>query len=334
MPAPFFLHAATLRDVNPARTAPSTPSVSPPHAPERGWTHRLLGRFHVTGIFWYRFHAWAAATLPSALLAPIVWVSTSAFFVVLIRIRRALGDNLDPVLGRAGLITRQIRIFRSMHNFAWCLTERYERLNTSRSFRIDIDIERWRRQFCGGEGFILITAHIGNYEVGSMLPAVEEGRTVIVVREQEVDADAQQFVKEMLDRAGGGRWTNHFESDDAFHGMALLQALREGAIIGIQGDRPRQGGRNLEAKIFGMPFQLPSGPASLARTAETALVPAFVFRRGRRHYEVELGEPIRVARTRDRDRDVAEAMQQVALAIEAAIRRAPYQWFCFRRLWS
>ena len=25
------------------------------HAPALGLTHRLLGRFHVTGVFWYRF---------------------------------------------------------------------------------------------------------------------------------------------------------------------------------------------------------------------------------------------------------------------------------------
>lgn len=292
-----------------------------------------MGRFHITGIFWYRFHAWAARTLPSAMQAPIVLSFTTLFFFLLIRIRRALADNLDPVLGHASVVTRQIRIFRTMHNFAWCQTERYERLNTTRAFRIDIDLERWRRLFCGTEGLMLVTAHLGNYEVGSMLPAIEEGRRVFVVREKEVDPEAQRFVQQMLERAGGDCWTNHFESDDAFHGMVLLQALREGAIVGIQGDRPRHGARTVQTTIFGMPLQLPSGPAALARTAEVPLVPVFVLRQGRRHYAVELGEPIRVARSRDREHDVEQATQRVAAAIEAAIRRAPYQWFCFRRLW-
>jgi len=44
--------------------------------------------------------------------------------------------------------------------------------------------------------------------------------------------------------------------------------------------------------------------------------------------------PIPVARTSDREADVADAVQRLAGEIEWAIRRAPHQWFCLRRLWS
>ena len=44
----------------------------PPHAPQTGWARRVLGDFHVTGLFWYRLHAWAARALPEPLLAPAV----------------------------------------------------------------------------------------------------------------------------------------------------------------------------------------------------------------------------------------------------------------------
>ena len=45
-------------------------------------------------------------------------------------------------------------------------------------------------------------------------------------------------------------------------------------------------------------------------------------------------EPFRVARTADRDRDVAEAVRRIAAEVEWAIRQEPHQWFCFRKIWE
>jgi len=57
------------------------------------------------------------------------------------------------------------------------------------------------------------------------------------------------------------------------------------------------------------------------------------FREGRFAYRLVIREPIRVPRTRDREADLAQAVDRLAAEIEWAIRRAPHQWFCFKRLW-
>ena len=56
-------------------------------------------------------------------------------------------------------------------------------------------------------------------------------------------------------------------------------------------------------------------------------------REGRLRYRCWLQPPIHVARSGDRGRDVGEALARFAAALEAAIRRDPHQWFCFRALW-
>src|SRR5262245_19939868 len=106
---------------------------SAPHAPETGWVRRLLGPFYVTGIFWYRLHC-LGAKMPSWAISPAITVFSSFFCVALRNIRAALAANLVPVLGPCGWLERQRRIFRTMWTFAWCLTERYERLSTRRKF--------------------------------------------------------------------------------------------------------------------------------------------------------------------------------------------------------
>lgn len=305
----------------------------PPHAPEGGTARRLLGRFHVTGSFWFRLHGLGMSFLPDWGVFTVVHLFTPLFFLLLFRIRRAIASNLEPVLGPAGFLERQRRIYRTMLTFAWCLSERYQRLLADRPFHTTIDLDRWQRIAQPGHGFIMVTAHLGNFEVGSMLPSFEEGRRVVVVREPEVDPDAQQYVEELLERASAGRWINYFQTDDPLAGLMLLETLRDGGIVGVQGDRPHAGGRIVEAPLFGRPFPFPAGPAALARTAGVPLVPIFVLREGKRAYRIEIAEPIAVPRTRDREADTVAATGRLAQEIERAIASAPHQWFCFRELW-
>jgi len=305
----------------------------PPHAPETGWVRRLLGPFHVTGVFWYRFHGWGARIWPSSQMWIIITFFTTFFFLTLINIRGAVADNLEAVLGPCGWLRRQLRIYRTMWVFAWCLTERYERLGTSRPFDLQLaGQEHWEEACRGGGGFILITAHLGNWEVGSMAPAAVKGRPVHVVREAETDPRAQEYIAELIRKQGGGLYHTHFAEDPRL-GMLLLDALRRGEIVALQGDRPRTGGRIAKVTLFGRPFPLPVGPAALARAAGVPLVPVFVFRQGRRRYRVEVRPPIQVAPTPERPDGVDAALCRFAADLEEAIAEAPHQWFCFRRVW-
>lgn len=326
-------HGHRRRPAPPAPPAGPPVPEKPPHAPETGWARRLLGPFHVTGVFWYRFHGWGARIWPSSQTWVIISIFTTFFFLTLIKIRGALADNLEVVLGPCGWLRRQLRIYRTMWTFAWCLTERYERLGTTRQFDLHADGEETWNELCdAGGGFILITAHLGNWEVGSMSPSAKEARPVHVVREAETDPRAQEYISELIRKQGGGLYQTHFAEDPRL-GMLLLDALRRGEIVALQGDRPRTGGRVATVTLFGRPFPLPVGPAALARAAGVPLVPVFVLREGRRRYRVAVRPAIQVAPTSEHPDGVEAALCRFAAELEAAIASEPHQWFCFRRVW-
>lgn len=306
----------------------------PPHAPKVGWARRILGDYHVTGLFWYRFHKWAVSRLPGWMIGPIIAVFTTFFFLTIFNIRRAIGSNLVAVLGPSGFLVRQRRIYKTMWSFAWCLSERYERLATSRKFWVEVEaMEHWRKATAGGGGLVMVTAHLGMYEAGSMLPAAEENRRVHLVREPEVDPRAQEFIRQSVSAVENARFTMHFQSDDPLHGVALLEGLRHGEVVAMQADRPRVGSRTVVASLFGRPVDLPSGPVALARMAGVPVLPVFAIREGRRRYRVVFRPPILVPATADRGADLDSAVQAIARELEHAIRRAPHQWFVFRELW-
>ena len=317
-----------------AAPAASTASVTPPHAPVAGRVRRLLGPFYVTGVFWFRLHGGGVRIVPSWLLGSAVLLFTSFFFFALRNIRAAVASNLEAVLGPCGWLERQRRIWRTLRTFAWCLTERYERLATERTFQVEPEgLEIWRRAVGEGRGVVLVTAHIGSWEAGSMAPAARDGVTVHVVREGETDPRAQAYIAELIGRRSGERYRTHFAEDPRL-GVDLLDALRHGEVVALQGDRPRAGGRAAEAELFGRPFPMPVGPAALARAAGAPLVPVFVFREGRRRYRCVFRDPVELPEEGDRRASLDAALARFAADLEWAIRRAPHQWFCFRKVWE
>jgi lauroyl/myristoyl acyltransferase len=262
-------------------------------------------------------------------------VFTPFFFISLRRIRQAIASNLEPVLGPCGWWQRQLRIWRTMWTYAWCLSERYESLTGKGSAQISADGEdRWHELMASDRGLVFVTAHIGHWEIGSRLGLTRADRRVHVIREAEVDPKAQEFIRELLAQESEANFEMHFadESDPSL-GVHLLGALRDGDVIAVQGDRPRAGSRSWTGSLFGRPMELPVGPAAIARAAQVPLVPVFIFRDGRHRSRVFIRAPISVPSTDDRNADIATSLQRVADEVEWAIRHEPHQWFCFRELW-
>jgi lauroyl/myristoyl acyltransferase len=295
---------------------------------------RLLGPLHVTGVFWYRLPYWAVrAGILSPRTAPVfVRLFTALFFLVLWRIRDGLAANLEVVLGPCGFWERQRRIHRTLEEFAWCYAARYQERVAPGRFEVVLEgLEHVPAD--PTHGVVFVTAHIGQWELSSQVARHGTSRRVHVVREEEIDPEAQRFIEGLVGADHAHGVTTHFASDDPRLGLALAEALRRGEVVALQGDRPRAQGRTHTARLFGRPMPLPVGPQALARATGAVLLPVFSFREGRDTYRLVLRPPLAVARTADRDADVAAAVERLAAEIEWAIRRAPHQWFCFRRLW-
>ena len=310
------------------------PHAVNPHAPAPTLARRLLGPFHVTGVFWYRFPHWSFTHLPAWVEPPSVLFFATFFFLTLTRIRQAIAANLEPVLGATSAIGRLRRAYKTMFVFASCMPERFRYLAAPERFRVSVEGEPlWHEVMQPGVGVILVSAHIGFWQIATQFGASVEHRRIHIVREKEMDPRAQEMMREIFERTGR-ECVTHYAGDDAGLGVALAEALRNGEIVALQADRPRGGGRTVATTIFGKPMPLPNGPAALARVTGAPILPVFNFRAGRYHINIVVREPIRVARTANRDADISEATNRLAKEIEWAISREPHQWFCFRRLWS
>ena len=328
-------------DGRPTRADDTVRNAVSAHAPRVANRRGLAGRLHFSGAFWYRLHAWCMRVLPSWFISALIWPVVSIFFVLLRGVRRALVGNLRAASGAQGWLGDRLRGLRALVNFAWCFSETYEGYfsDTARKLSSVTGEDNWREVTAPDEagepvGFLLVTGHIGHWEVGSHLSQFEQPRKIHVVREPEMSEEAQAFLEELFERQAESNYQVHFaRAEDPMLGGRLVSALRRGEVVALQGDRPRAGGRVLEVELFGRPFELPLGPFAMARAARVPLLPVFVFRAGRNRSELHLRAPIRVARTRDRQADLLAAAGVFAREIEWAVGRRPEQWFCLRELW-
>lgn len=314
-----------------------SPTETDPKAPptrRRSWVERMLGPLHIHGVFWYKIHLFAVRHVPPWMFRLLVPAFTALFFLVLRKIRRNIAGNLEVVMGPCGFFERQRRIWCNLYNYSWCLTERYEDLATDR--RVEPKFERediWREMSGRGTGLVLVTAHIGHWETASAYPADEDQRQIHVVREVEINSDAQELFSDLIEKRGRQSYQVHFARRAGDLGPKLLLALRDGDLVALQGDRPAKDGRTITTTFFGRPFKVPMGPAAMARAAEAPLLPIFVYRTGRSKSHLCFEDPIEVVKTDDRFDDMQRTMDAMTTRVEAAIRRDPLQWFCFVELW-
>lgn len=282
--------------------------------------------------------AWLAPRAPRWFLFAGARVIMAVVFFFHSKPRPAIARNMARVLGEDPASPRVKRAVAEMiRHFAWYWAdlfrfaqlppERLRSLIVGGDFRA---LDPLRRMRAAGERVLLLTAHLGNWELGAvMLGGAELPLSVIYVRDE--FEQAERFRSRLRGQVDVQEIPIHPE--ERFASLPILRAFSEGRIVALQGDRDFNDA-NLEIPLFGAPMKLPTGPFLLARMTGARLQPTFIAYARDHRFEVTLEEPIEVARTADRETDIRQAMEKWAVVLEGAVRRWPTQWYNFHDVWS
>jgi KDO2-lipid IV(A) lauroyltransferase len=178
-----------------------------------------------------------------------------------------------------------------------------------------------------GKGVLVVSCHMGSYEVVSAIWSATLTPVSFFAEELEPRA-LFEWYRETRARLGISVLT-------LGHGglRKVLQALhdKEMVITAIDRDITGTGHR---MPFFGRPAPIPLGPAAIALRLGTPLFPVCVYRLPDDSYQAE-GAPLVFAKdTGDSMGDQVRATQQVLRQIEAFIRSHPEQWHVPHRIWE
>ncbi|MDP7113980.1 MAG: lysophospholipid acyltransferase family protein [Myxococcota bacterium] len=268
------------------------------------------------------------AQLPTPILRGAAALLGDLWFFGL-RVRR--GVALDNVTGSAldpGPPARRSLVRRSCRNLVlnvlelprWVVADR-ERFDTA------VEVaggQHLRAAHAEGRGVVVVTAHLGNWELLGAAARRLGLPTSLVVRPL-AGSRAQRWVAEQRRRSG----VRVIEEGCGQLG-AMSRALGRGDIVGLTVDqRPHRGG--VPATFLGRSTHISRTAASLALRTNAPLVVVTIHRRGSGH-RVEIQPPLRFHRDGRPVREQAAALARAyGECIERAIAEHPDQWLWHHR---
>jgi KDO2-lipid IV(A) lauroyltransferase len=271
--------------------------------------------------------------VPRAIVPAIAVPTTALCIATMGNERRAARRNLARILGTRGasLSRATWRLFYNFSKFMVAYCELRHLSAEEARTRLSPDPEgtgRITSALAGGKGVVVLTAHLGNWEMGlRMLESF--GVPVNVV----MQVDPESGVETRLLSFRQNERVRVIEvGDDASFVLSLRAALARNEILAVQGDRA-SGAQPIASMLFGAPFSLPLGPFLLAYRTGAPILAAFVVQDGWWRFRSEIAAPIRFPETGDRDEVMRAAAASYAGALESIVRRYPDQWFNFYDLW-
>jgi KDO2-lipid IV(A) lauroyltransferase len=176
-----------------------------------------------------------------------------------------------------------------------------------------------------GRGFIALTAHLGLWE---SLAGIGARRYTVNVVANRLNFPKFNNLLERFRSRSGLRVIYLSESP-----REIVRALRRGEVVGLLPDQDIRHLPGVFVEFFGRPAYTPVGPVLTARVSRAPLVPFFMIHEGK-GFRMLWEDPVDLAFTGDRKKDLLRNTQRWSRVFERTIRRYPEQWAWNHNRWK
>lgn len=196
-------------------------------------------------------------------------------------------------------------------------------------FRMTIEgLELYNELASGKDSFIQLSSHVGNYELaGYHLVPVKKIHALVFAGETEtVMANREKmFVGHNIDMIRA--------KADMSHIYQINNAMEEGDIVSMPGDRVFGSSKTEECMFLGASAKFPAGAYSVASMRHVPILCIFVMKESVKGYRI-IVKKIDVPDTPGRKAQSRQMAQQFATYLEQVLQRYPAQWFNYYDFWT
>jgi KDO2-lipid IV(A) lauroyltransferase len=177
-----------------------------------------------------------------------------------------------------------------------------------------------------GNGIIILTGHLGNWELGA---------SALVNENIPVTAVSMPHTTEMVTRFFyGTRLSRGVDSVSVDRAARIgLKVLRANECLAILGDRDFTG-TGAPVDFLGGPTVFPVGAMKLAAKTGATICPAFAIRTREGRYRIYFEDTYRVRHLEDGTPDLKSALRRWSIILGKYVRLFPTQWFRFDSVWE
>lgn len=177
-----------------------------------------------------------------------------------------------------------------------------------------------------GKGVMILSAHLGNWELGGITMGLLGYPMNAIVLEQKNKLVNRFFVNQR-------EMKNEKVIPMSFAARKCLNVLMNNELLAIMGDKDYTN-NGVIVKFFGRDTLFPKGPAAFSLKTGAVIVPGATIRTDKDYFKLIFDKPVEYSPGADFDKDLTALAQRCADALEDFIRKYPDQWYCFRRFWQ
>jgi predicted LPLAT superfamily acyltransferase len=185
-----------------------------------------------------------------------------------------------------------------------------------------------------GKGGILISAHLGNWEIaGQLLNRLNTNFNILMYENE------KENIKKFMDEVEKKKNVKiiAIKDNDMGHIIELHNAFSNNELVVMHGDRFREQAQTVEAEFLGKKAKFPAGPFILAARFGVPISIVFAVKESSAHYHFFASDPIEVNRTRTEEQTASAVkilLSQYIHEVEKMVHKYPEQWFNYFPFWK
>lgn len=221
-----------------------------------------------------------------------------------------------------------VNVYLNHFTFGRVILDRFA-FYSGKRFNINIiGNEKYEELINGENGFLMLSSHVGNYELaGYHLKAKNKSIYALIY-----GGETETVMKNRNKMFEGHNINMIPVTSDMSHLFEINNALREGNIVSMPGDRIFGSTKYLDLMFLGENAKFPLGPFAIAAQREVPILSVFVMKESTNNYTIYV-KRIDSTATNRKERIDFMAKQFVS-NLEEVILKYPKQWFNYYNFWE
>jgi len=219
-------------------------------------------------------------------------------------------------------------VFKSYYTFGQTIIDKISISAGMRNkFTYEFDgIETLKKLLAEKKGGVLISAHVGNFEIAEhFLGDIDLNFQINLVTTDLEHSAIKNYLESVTQKP-----TVKFIiiKEDLSHIFEINSALANNELVCFTGDRYFEGTKSLSETILGKEANFPAGPFLIASRLKVPVVFVYVMKEPNLHYHLYARE------AEVKHRDEKGLLKEYVKSVESILEHYPLQWFNYFDFWN
>lgn len=223
------------------------------------------------------------------------------------------------------------KLYRNYYIFGQTLIDKIAVMAVSENrFTYNFDGEHILREITAQQkGGMLISAHIGNWEIAGFLLKRLNTKINIVIFDGE-----HEKIKQYLESVTGSHSAKFIIiKNDLSHIYEISAALKNNELVCMHADRFVEGNKTLTTNFLGQPAKFPLGPFLLAAQFKVPVSFVFAMKETNLHYHF-FASQVKDYSGCSKETFMTTMLSDFAVEMEKKVKDYPEQWFNYFDFWQ